>query len=64
FFLPGSKGGYIFSYAGDNLSLVKAVSDIQAQRAIYIDNFLYVIGENKLVVLDERSWEKVKELEL
>jgi len=64
FFLPGSKGGYIFSYSDDNLSLVKAVSEIQAKRAIYIDNFLYVIGENKLVVLDERSWEKVSELEL
>ncbi|MFH0930062.1 MAG: beta-propeller domain-containing protein [Candidatus Moraniibacteriota bacterium] len=64
FFLPGSKGGYIFSYANDNLTLAKAVSDIQAKRAIYIDNFLYVIGENKLVVLDERNWEKVGELEL
>jgi uncharacterized secreted protein with C-terminal beta-propeller domain len=64
FFLPGSKGGYIFSYAGDNLNLVKAVSDIQAKRAIYINNFLYVIGENKMVVLDENSWEKVSELEL
>ncbi|MFA6193783.1 MAG: beta-propeller domain-containing protein [Parcubacteria group bacterium] len=64
FFLPGAKGGYIFSYAGDSLSLAKAVSDIQVKRAIYIDNFLYVIGENKMVVLDEGSWEKVKELEL
>ncbi|MFA6285176.1 MAG: beta-propeller domain-containing protein [Parcubacteria group bacterium] len=64
FFLPGTKGGYIFSYAGDNLSLVKAVSDIQAKRAVYVDNFLYVIGENKLVVLDEKNWEKAGELEL
>jgi inhibitor of cysteine peptidase len=64
FFLPGSKGGYIFSYADDNLKLEKAASDIQAKRAIYIDNLLYVIGENKLIVLDENSWEKVKELEL
>jgi len=64
FFLPGSKGGYIFSYALDNLKLAKAVSDIQAKRAIYIDNFLYVIGENKLVVLDEGNWEKAGELEL
>lgn len=64
FFLPGLKGGYIFSYSGDNLNLVKAVSDIQAERAVYIDNFLYVIGENKLVALDENNWEKVSELEL
>lgn len=64
FFLPGSKGGYIFSYAGNNLKLAKAVSDIQAKRAVYINDFLYIIGENKLVVLDENSWEKVSELEL
>jgi len=64
FFLPGGKGGYVFSYNGDNLTLVKTVADIQAKRAIFINDFLYVVGENKLVVLDENSWEKVKELEL
>lgn len=64
FFLPGSNGGYIFSYAGDSLKLVKAVSGIQAKRAIYIDDFLYVIGEDKLIVLDERNWERAGELEL
>jgi uncharacterized secreted protein with C-terminal beta-propeller domain len=64
FFLPGVKGGYIFSYAGDNLKLEKAVSDISARRAIYINDYLYVIGENNLVVLDEKNWERAGELEL
>ncbi len=64
FFLPGSQGGYIFSYAGDNLNLVKTVADLQAKRAVYINDYLYVIGENGLVVLDERNWEKVGELGL
>jgi inhibitor of cysteine peptidase len=64
FFLPGSKGGYIFSYAGDNLTLAKAVSDIQAKRAVYINDFLYVIGEDNLIVLDENNWERVGELAL
>jgi inhibitor of cysteine peptidase len=64
FFMPGSKGGYIFSYAGDTLKLAKAVSDIQAKRAIYINDLLYVIGQDKLVVLDENNWERVGELEL
>jgi len=64
FFLPGSQGGYIFSYAEDNLKLANAVSEIQAKRAVYIDNYLYVIGENKMVVLDENNWEKVNELDL
>jgi len=64
FFLPGAKGGYIFSYAGDNLKLEKTVADIAAERAIYINDYLYILGQNKLVVLDENSWEKVGELEL
>jgi uncharacterized secreted protein with C-terminal beta-propeller domain len=64
FFLPGTQGGYVFSWAGDSLKLVRAVSDIQAKRAVYIDNYLYMIGENKMVVLDERNWGKVNEIEL
>jgi inhibitor of cysteine peptidase len=64
FFLPGSTSGYIFSYEGGQITLVKAVSDIQARRALYIDDYLYIIGDDKVVVLDESSWERVKELEL
>jgi len=64
FFLPGSKGGYVFSYAGSELKLEKTAADIQAKRAVYINDFLYVIGEDKLVVLDERNWERVKEIDL
>jgi len=64
FFFPGSKGGYVFSYTGDNLKLEKTVADTQIKRAIYINDYLYVIGEDRLVVLDEKNWEKVGELEL
>lgn len=64
FFLPGSKGGYVFSYAGDNLSLVKTVSETVVKRAVYINDYLYIIGEDKLVVLNEKDWEEVGELEL
>lgn len=64
FFLPGSKGGYIFSYAGNNLTLVKTVSETAVKRAVYVNDFLYVVGEDKLVVLDERNWERAGELEL
>jgi uncharacterized secreted protein with C-terminal beta-propeller domain len=63
-FLPGSKGGYIFSYKDDQLKLVKAVSGIQAKRAVYLDNYLYIIGPDSIVVLDESSWKKAKELSL
>lgn len=64
FFLPGSKGGYIFSYKKNELSLTKAVADIRARRAVYINNYLYIIGEDELVVLNEADWEQVNQLEL
>jgi len=64
FFLPGSKGGYVFSYNNDELKLQKAVSGIRARRAIYINDYLYIIGDNKITVLNEIDWEKVNELEI
>jgi len=64
FFLPGSKGGYVFLYSGDTLKLAKAVSDIQAKRAVYINDYLYILGDNKIVVLNEKDWEKVNQLEI
>lgn len=63
FFLPGSKGGYIFSYKGNQLKLTRAVSDIRARRAIYINDYLYIIGDDKITVLNEIDWEEVNELE-
>lgn len=63
FFLPGSKGGYVFSCEGKQLKLIKAVSDIRAKRAIYLDDYLYIIGEDKITVLNEINWEEVNELE-
>ena len=62
FFLPGSQGGYIFSYKGDNLEMERAVSNIVAKRAIYLDDYLYIIGEDKIVVLNEIDWTRVNEL--
>ena len=62
FFLPGSKGGYIFSYKDNVLSLIKAVADISARRAIYINDYMYIVGDNKVVVLNESDWERVNEL--
>lgn len=64
FFMPGGRGGYIFSYVNDELKLEKAVSDISAKRALYINDYLYVIGENEIVILDEADWEEVNSLDL
>lgn len=64
FFLPASKGGYIFSYKNDLLKLEKAISQSSVKRALYINDYLYIISDNKITVLDERTWEKLKELEI
>jgi len=64
FFMPGQRGGYIFSYTNDELKLKKAVSDISAKRALYIDDYLYIIGENEIVVLNELDWQEVNKLDL
>lgn len=61
FFIPGSKGGYIFSYAGEKLKLVKAFEGVQAKRAVYVNNYLYIITDNGLTVVDENTWERVKD---
>jgi len=63
FFMPGSRGGYVFGYQGNTLSLVRAISDIVAKRALYIDNYLYIVGENKLVDLKQSDWERIHELD-
>jgi len=62
FFMPGSKGGYIFSYADDVLKLAKAVSQSQVKRALFINNYLFVIGDQGITVLNEADWQAVKEL--
>jgi len=62
FFMPGSRGGYIFSYQDNKISLKRAVSDISAKRAIYLDDYMYIIGSDKIIVLDENNWEEIKEL--
>lgn len=64
FFMPGSQGGYVFSYAKDELRLVKAISSVNVKRAIYLNDYMYLIGDQTVTVLDEKSWEKVKEFDL
>lgn len=64
FFLPGSTGGYIFSYENNKLQLTKALSEISAERAVYINDYLYIVGYDQLIVLDENTWERVGELKL
>jgi len=64
FFLPGGQGSYIFSYDGNNLKLQKAISGMQANRALYLNDYLYVVATDKITVLDEKTWEKVGEVDI
>lgn len=64
FFLPAGQGGYVFSYKNDKISLQRAVKESNVQRALYIDDYLYIVSNNKVIVLDQNTWERVKELDL
>ncbi len=64
FFIPGGKGAYIFSYDNDKLTLTKALSKTGIKRALYIDDYLYIIGNNEISVINENDWTEVNKLEL
>jgi len=64
FFLPGGKGGYVFSYQNDKLSLAKALSIQRVRRALYMNDYLYIIADEEITVLDENDWEKVSQQEI
>jgi len=61
FFIPGGKGAYIFEYLNNNLSLVKTISEQQIKRAIYIDNYMFIVSNLSLIAVDERDWSTVTE---
>ncbi len=62
FFIPGNQGGYVFSYKNNILELEKAIADIRAKRTLYLDDYLYILGEEKLVVYSQKTWDKVNQL--
>ena len=64
FFLPGGQGGYVFSYKNNGLEMKKAISETGVKRAIYLNDYLYIIGQDKIVVLNELDWTRVTELNL
>jgi len=64
FFMPAGNNAFIFSYDNNELKLKRAVTNVNARRALYIDNYLYIIGDQKIVILDESDWKEVNALEL
>jgi inhibitor of cysteine peptidase len=64
FFIPGGKGAYVFSYVDNKISLTKAISKTGIKRAIYLDDYLYIIGSEEISVINENDWTEVNKLEL
>ena len=65
FFLPTGQGGKIVDYSGGDLSLETTVeTDGAALRAMYVDDYMYVFGREELVVIDERTWNRTRTVDL
>lgn len=64
FFIPGSQGGYVFSYEGNELSLAKAAKDDRIKRALFIGDVFYIVSEDTIYSFDENTWEKKGQLDL
>ncbi len=67
FFIPAGKGGYVLSYnpgAGYAIELKATAAVENALRALYLDDYLYIVSMQKVVVLDENTWQKAGEIEL
>lgn len=64
FFLPAGQMGYVFSYAGNEIKVVMEADVGGARRAIYIEDFLYVLAAEGITVFDEKTWERVNEVKI
>ncbi|RJR28970.1 hypothetical protein C4564_04045 [Candidatus Microgenomates bacterium] len=62
FFMPAGQKGFVFTYANNTIELVRAVDNTNALRALYINDYLYVLGSEKMVVMSENNWEDVATL--
>ncbi len=64
FFMPASNGAYVFGYENNELKLLKAISENAIKRAVYINNYLYVLSDNVMIIYDEADWKELNRLEL
>ena len=64
FFLPTERGGYVFGYEDELTEKAFVETEGPAVRATYLDDYLYVFGEEELVVVDERTWEEERRVDL
>jgi inhibitor of cysteine peptidase len=65
-FIPGGQtgNGYIMSYGDLQLSLTKIITGTVAERAVYLDNVLYILGQSKVIAVAEDTWETIKSVDL
>jgi inhibitor of cysteine peptidase len=63
FFVPAGGSGYVFSYEGDRFELKKVVGEINVQRALFINDYLYVVG-NEIVVINESDMTEVNRISI
>lgn len=64
FFVPGEKAGYVVTYKNNKLSFKKAIAGISAKRALYLNDYLYIVGDKKITVIDENTWKEVSQLDI
>jgi len=65
FFLPTGEGGNVIDYTGGELELETRVdTGSGALRAMYVDDYMYVFGDETLTVVDETTWEQTDRIEL
>jgi len=62
FFIPASMGGYIVSYDNQNLELKRAFDENGVKRGFYIDQYFYLLSNQKLRAFDMNNWEEINEL--
>ena len=62
FFIPGGKGGYFFDYSNNNLKLLSTVAQNSVSRALYIDNYYYLVGNEEIKVVDLKTWKEINKL--
>jgi len=61
FFIPSYYAGYVYSYQNDRLSLQKKEAGENVERAVFINDNLYLISNNKISVLAISNWSTVSE---
>lgn len=65
FFLPTGQGGTVVDYSDGDLSVKTTVdTDGAALRAMYVDDYMYVFGQDELIVVDERTWNRTRTVAL